>query len=215
MATGIHKGLRTAPTYLSMANPPDYTTLLHQANQGDPAARERLFTLLEVRLRTILKYRLQGWPPEELEDVLQDTLLVVSEKLPQLESNPDYFALNVLHHKIGSRIIRRRRRTFLSLNPTGTPEPAGAEGESGSLVLADPESDFTIAQDSDAALTIRRAIGRLSPLCQALFTALLENLSVAETWEYFSRSEAMLQRSTFDKRLFDCRRKLRQLVARS
>jgi DNA-directed RNA polymerase specialized sigma24 family protein len=192
---------------------PDYNLLLQQIRHGDSDARERLFAQLEVRLRTILKYRLQGWPEEELDDVLQDTLLVVSEKLEQVESNPDHYALNVLRNKIGNRIVRRRRREYLSLDPTGSPERGDEDGGNTTMVLADPESDFSAAPDHDTANRIRRAVGRLSPLCQALFTALLENLSVAETWEFFGRAETGLQRSTFDKRLFDCRRKLRQLVA--
>jgi RNA polymerase sigma factor (sigma-70 family) len=197
-----------------MDNTTDYNSLLLLSRAGDTRAREQLFSALQVRLRTILKYRLRGWSEEELDDVLQDTLLVVVEKLDQVESNPDYFALNVLRNKIGNRIIRHRRHLQVSLDPTGSNDEREEEG---SVIdaLASPDDNVAVLESDATAEVIRCAIGRLSPLCQALFTALLENLSVAETWDLFHATQQNLQRSAFDKRLFDCRRKLRRLTARS
>lgn len=195
---------------------PDFNALLRASKSGDTGARERLFRHLQVRLRPILKYRLWGWPVEELEDILQDALLVVAEKLDQVESNPHYFALDVLRKKIGGSISRHHRRVHLSIDPTGTDEERGERGAAASpAALPSHEIDVAALESADTAEAIRKAIGRLSPLCQALFTALLENRSVAETWELFGGTEKGLRRSTFDKRLFDCRRKLRQLLAGS
>jgi DNA-directed RNA polymerase specialized sigma24 family protein len=198
-----------------MDTQPDYTALLQQCRRGDPTAREKLFRHLEVRLRTILKYRLRGWSTDDLDDVLQDTLLVVSEKLDQVETHPDFFALNVLRNKIGNCIIRRRRRVFLSLNSTGSTSENEDDNPDQVTAVANPEDDFAVVEDADTAATIKKAIGQLSPLCQALFTALLDSVSVADTWDFFQQTESGLQRATFDKRLFDCRRRLRRLVARS
>lgn len=199
-----------------MENAPDFDKLLRACKSGDPAARERLFGLLQVRLRSILKYRLRGWPVEELEDILQDALLVVAEKLDQVESNPHYYALDVLRKKIGSSISRRHRRINLSIDPTGGNEDQDDSGAVASpAMLPSHEIDMTALESADTAEVIRKAIGQLSPLCQALFTALLEKRSVAETWELFGMAESGLRRSTFDKRVFDCRRKLRRLLTRT
>jgi DNA-directed RNA polymerase specialized sigma24 family protein len=196
-----------------LENTPDFDEWLRASKSGDMAARERLFTHLQVRLRPVLKYRLRGWPVEELEDILQDTLLVVSEKLDQVESNPHYFALDVLRKKIGSSLTRRHRRIGQSIDPTGGGEHRENDEVASPAELPTHEMDLSALENADTAEAISRAIRKLSPLCQALFTALLENRSVAETWKLFSLTEQGLRRSTFDKRLFDCRRKLRQLLA--
>ncbi len=190
----------------------DYNTLLEDCRKGDSSARERLFGGLRVRLGLILKYRLRGWPAEDLDDILQETLMVVAEKLEHIESTPDLFALDVLRKKIGNRLASRQRKSVVSL------APSDGETESEAEVAyrhANQTSDeeFALVESADIAEMIRRAIRRLSPLCQMLFAALLENLSVARTWELMHAAQGSLHRSTFDKRLFDCRKRLRQLLA--
>ena len=212
-STETPQSLRNPP---ELESGPDFNELLRSCKSGDAAARERLFRHLQVRLRSVLKYRLRGWPVEELEDILQDAMLVVTEKLDQVESNPHYFALDVLRKKIGGSISRHRRRVNLSIDPTGGEEERDDNrGAPSPANLPSHEMDLAGMESADVAEAIRRAIHHLSPLCQALFTALLENRSVAETWELFSTTETGLRRSTFDKRLFDCRRKLRRLLAGS
>jgi DNA-directed RNA polymerase specialized sigma24 family protein len=192
---------------------PDVNSLLINSKRGDSAAREELFRHLHVRLRMILKYRLRGWPAEDLDDVLQDTLTVVAERLLEIEAYPDIFALHVLRNKIGNRISVRRRRTYVSLHPTGGDDlDAQSDAAVSGLSRAAPaelEHDPAINETAEA---VRRAVHLLSPLCQALIVALLERRSVSETWEYFYDADHSLKRSTYDKRLFDCRRKLRQLL---
>jgi DNA-directed RNA polymerase specialized sigma24 family protein len=195
---------------------PDYNDLLEKCKCGDAGARERLFYVLQVRLRSILKYRLRGWATDELDDILQDTLTVMAERLMLIESNPQLFALAILRNKIGSRLLRHRRRIHLTIDPTGSRGDDDTDnGPSDVAVIASPDDSSAEMQDNETADLLRRALRQLSPLCQTLFVALLENRSVAETWDLFRTTEVTLSRSTFDKRLFDCRRKLRQLTARS
>jgi DNA-directed RNA polymerase specialized sigma24 family protein len=195
---------------------PDYNGMLEKSKRGDSGARELLFHLLQVRLRSILKYRLRGWATDELDDILQDTLTVMAERLMEIESNPQLFALAILRNKIGSRLLRHRRRIHLTIDPTGSRgDDDTDDGPSDVVVIANSDDPFEEMQDIETADLLRRALRQLSPLCQTLFVALLENRSVSETWDLFRTTEATLSRSTFDKRLFDCRRKLRQLTARS
>jgi hypothetical protein len=192
----------------------DYNGLLDGCKRGDPVARELLFEQLRVRLRPILKYRLRGWPTEELEDILQDSLTVVFEKLDQVESNPDRFALEVLRKKIGNSLMRHRRVTEVSMDSSDDRDDRDENKAAANRVaLQDQDDNIAVLESEDIASAIRRAIRHLSPLCQLMLTALLENLSVAETWELMRTAQGNLQRSTFDKRLFDCRKRLRQLLA--
>ncbi len=192
----------------------DYNDSLRKCKSGNVGAREDLFRHLRVRLLSILKYRLRGWPTEEIEDILQDTMTVLAEKLDQVESNPDLFALDILRNKIGNRVNRRRRRIEVSLHPTDSSDDRekGRDFDSATSLIAS-DTDLAGMESEDIAEAIRHAIWKLSPLCQALFAALLDNRSVADTWELMQHTEQGLPRSTFDKRLFDCRKKLRKLLA--
>jgi RNA polymerase sigma factor (sigma-70 family) len=195
-----------------MAEQSEYDDLLNRSKRGDLEAREQLFRQLQVRLRSILKYRLWGWSRDELEDILQDTVLVVTEHLNEVESHPDRYALQVMRNKIGNRIARHRR-VHISIDPTGSTSDQDDDSISNAAaVIASPDTGIAEVEDADLADRIRTAIKQLSPMCQVLFTALLENRSVADTWDFFRTVQKDLHRTTFDKRLFDCRRRLRQLL---
>ncbi len=138
--------------------------------------------------------------------------MVVADKLEHIESNPDLFALDVLRKKIGNRLSSRQRKSLVSLESSDGERESETETANW-LTAHAPDEEIARVESADMAEVIRKAIRRLSPLCQLLFAALLENLSVAETWETMHAAQGNLQRSAFDKRLFDCRRKLRQLLA--
>lgn len=193
----------------------NYNEMLDRYRNGETAAREQLFSVLQVRLSAILKYRLRGWPADDLDDILQDTLAVVIERLDRIESNPDLFALEVLRRKIGNSLARHGRRIGVSVEvdpPDETGRPAVSNPADRAALSV--QEDITDRLESDEmAEAIYRAIRRLSPLCRTLFAALLEYRSVSETWKLVQTADHGLKRSAFDKRLFDCRRKLRRLMA--
>jgi RNA polymerase sigma factor (sigma-70 family) len=191
----------------------DWNALLIACHHDDPAARERLFTALRVRLLTIAQYRLRGTTAEILEDLVHGSLTLVIERIAAIESNPHLYALQILRNKIGDYLRTRSRRLEQPLNPTDW-EGDEESGRTTEVMVADPEAeDLEIKiESSEAVETIRRAIKRLTPICQALFLGLLEGRSINEVWELAQSENPRLSRSTFDKRLFDCRKRLRALV---
>jgi hypothetical protein len=60
-----------------------------------------------------------------------------------------------------------------------------------------------------------RAIDKLNPFCRAVFKGIIEGLPISEIWGSIRQIDPKLSRSAFDKRIFDCRRKLRLLMAAS
>ena len=191
----------------------DWNALLNGCQRGDILSRERLFLELRVRLLTVTQYRLRGVPKEVTEDLVQNTLILVTERLSSIESNPQLYALQILRNKIGDYLRSRTRRTEQTLSATGFEENDDG-GEHQDVTLADPDAEAfqTRIEGAEIVQKIRRAVGKLTPICQALFAALLEERSVSEVWELAQTLEPKLMRSTFDKRLFDCRKRLRVLV---
>jgi DNA-directed RNA polymerase specialized sigma24 family protein len=183
----------------------NWTALLKLARASDPVAREELFKALEVRLRPVVQYRLRGWSDQAHREILQATLAVVFMKLNEIDDNPDHFALSVLRNKIGDALRSKSRHAYLS------------EESQRSDVISDlpsPDSDFTKRlEKNDLIRAIRSVIHKLPVLCQSLFTGMLEHRSIIEIWELHSSIDPTLSRSTFDKRIFDCRKKLRTLMA--
>ena len=191
----------------------NWNSLLNSSKAGLDADRDRLFELLLVRLVTICQYRLRGWPSEEIEDIVQDSLAIVFEKLATVNDNPHYFALAVLENRIGGVLRQKRRRTMISLNPTGTlGEQDDVQGADMQLPSESYDEMLDHLHESDLSDKLLRALRKLSPLCQAIFLALLKYRAVAEVWEEYQEREPKLSRNAFDKRLFDCRKKLRELT---
>jgi DNA-directed RNA polymerase specialized sigma24 family protein len=141
------------------------------------------------------------------------TLALVVERIATIESNPHLYALQILRNKIGDHLRTRSRRLEQTLNVTDSDEFEKA-GTAGEAILADPEATSfqTRIETLEIVERIRQAIHKLSPICQALFLALLEGRTINEVWELTESTEPKLSRSTFDKRLFDCRKRLRTLV---
>ncbi len=191
---------------------PDWNSLLNNAKAGDESDRTRLFEHLHRRLIEIGRSRLRGWPIEEIEDIVQDSLLVFFSKIETVSDNPHHFAHVVLLNKIGGLLRQRKRRTMISLNPTG----AASDQEEANQELQLPSESYDEMLDhlrgSEIAEKLRSALKQLSPLCQAIFLALLNLGSVAEVWSEYQDRTPKITRSAFDKRISDCRRKLRFLT---
>ena len=191
----------------------DWNALLDASRGGATVARDQLFSALRVRLLTIAQYRLRGTSKEVLEDLVHGALTVVIERIATIESNPHRYALQILRNKIGDHLRTKGRRLELPLNVTDSDDSEEA-GIADRVTLADPEATSfqTKIETSEVVERIRRAIHKLSPICQALFLALLEGRTINEVWELAESTVPNFSRSTFDKRLFDCRKRLRALV---
>lgn len=190
----------------------DWDGLLRRAQEGDGQAQNDLCGKIKVRLGPILQYRLWGWSPEEYEDILQDTLIVFLQKLDQIKSNPHHYALEILRHKIGDVLRIHKRGIAVGYNEGPTPVRE-APVEEVTRSAAQPGGDFREEVEAkDLADYIRKVIKKLSLFCQTFFLAILEDQTIGEVWQLVQEMEPNLHRSTFDKRVFDCRRRLRQLV---
>jgi DNA-directed RNA polymerase specialized sigma24 family protein len=187
--------------------------LLQCAKDGDPKALNQLCQEIQVRLRPILKHRLWEWDSNSLEDILQNTMVVFVEKLMQIENNPHFFAISVLRFKIGDALKskKKQRKTTESLDSIESEEEPIGKGQL--MSLADPDSDFTVPQEIRFMTEqIRSAILKLGKFCKTFFVAMLEERTVSEVWDLFQKLEPGLKRSAFDKRIFDCRRRLKTII---
>lgn len=192
----------------------DWNLLLNNAKAGVDADRNRLFELLRERLLTVALFRLRGASKEDIDDIVQNSLVVVVAKLDGIDDNPHYFALDVLYKKIGGVIREKKRRQMISLNPTGAKDEQNHELSAELQLPSDSyEEMLDHMHESEIADKLKRSISKLSPLCQAIFLALLQFKTVADVWAIYQEREPKLSRNAFDKRLFDCRRKLRDLTS--
>ncbi len=190
----------------------DWDGLLKRAQDGDRGSRNDLCGKIKVRLGPILQYRLWGWSSEELEDILQDTLVVFLQKLDQIKSNPHLYTLEVLRHKIGDA-LRTHKRVIAVGSSEGQVPIEEVSGEETGGNIAQAGGNFTDdLETKDLADYIRKVIKKLSLFCQTFFLAILEDQTIGEVWHLSREVEPDLHRSTFDKRVFDCRRRLRKLV---
>jgi DNA-directed RNA polymerase specialized sigma24 family protein len=141
------------------------------------------------------------------DDILQNTLLVVAEKLEQPDMNPPRFALTVMRNKIGDALRAQasgRRVESMDESPDDS-DRAPVPG----FAAENPDPADTIDRGM-LAVRIRTVITKMSKFCQAFFLAALEGREIGEVWELATATEPQLKRSAFDKRIFDCRQRLRK-----
>lgn len=192
----------------------DWNDLLKLARAGDREGQRQFFTKLAVTLRPIVQCRLRGWPREDQEDVLQETLITVAQKLDTVRSNPHKYAAVVLRNKIGDALRARSGRIRLSLD--SAPElGAGSIWQEVEQILSQTRGDedaLTQVELSERLERIKSAIKRLSSFCQAFFLGVMEQRKTGELWELFKASNPGLKRNAFRKRIFDCRMKLKSIL---
>ncbi len=195
-----------------LAAPPDYRELLALAKQADECARNMLCTHIRSHLWPILCLQLSGWQRHELEDILQSTLLTFCERLHKISDSPLSYAYMIMRNKIGN-----------ALHPPVSPGRLPQEGlayvsekrECASLeAAADESADPEVrAVHAETVERLVRALATLQSFCRIVFAGLVTGHSLKEIWDDLRRANPNLKRGTFDKRVFACRRRLREMIS--
>jgi DNA-directed RNA polymerase specialized sigma24 family protein len=169
-------------------------------------------------LRIIAKHRVWWWSAEDREDVIQSTLTVFLEKIHEVRDNPGAFVVQVLSYQIGNELRRKRVHTGFSLDQDSRMNDSASNSsrlpEHSAELTSDANADRGV-EKREEMLLVARAIDNLKPFCRAVFKAMIEDFTVGEIWDSVRQTESGLTRSAFDKRVFECRRKLKQMVGRS
>ncbi|MFH1863060.1 MAG: hypothetical protein ABH878_09660 [bacterium] len=183
----------------------DWNDLLRRIKEGDSKAKNLLLAELQVRLRPILKYRLWGHPEEDVDDLLQDILTILSVKINYIHSNPDKYALKILRNVVGNAYQRWRKQKNISSLCDSAQMADEKKTHSGQKAaeIADKDDFKILIETKDLADYIRTAIKQLPTFCQTLFLAILEGRQINELWRYSKKLEPDLKRSAFDKRIHD------------
>ncbi|TKJ39942.1 hypothetical protein CEE37_09400 [candidate division LCP-89 bacterium B3_LCP] len=199
---------------MSNDNHNSWNDLLELSKIGDGEGQRQLFEKLAVTLRPILQCRLRGWAHEDQDDILQETLITVGQKLPQIESNPHKYSMIILRNKIGDALRARKRRIQVSIDSLTDPDSTSLKSAiEQALSQSSHEEEVLSGLDNRRQIdSIKEGIKRLSSFCQTFFLGILEDLDPQELWELFKSSEPGLQRNTYRKRIFDCRRKLKETL---
>jgi len=169
--------------------------LLTQAQRGDDESREQLFALLRAKLLIIARYRVQ----EAAEDMIQETLIIVHNRLSEFET-PDgllAFTHQVLRNKIGNVYQERNRHKQRQVDLKQVAEP-----------------QYHITDELEAGeleRIMRKCIDKLGeqrPRCGAILSCLYNGFDVGEISEALGITKSMLKVQTFR-----CRETLRTLLA--
>ncbi len=194
---------------MSTPNDLNWNDLLLRAKAGNDRAMDELFLALTVRLTPIVQSRLRGWPTAAHEDILQNTLLVVAEKIADVKENPHHFALVILRNKIGDALRQRAGNRMETLQEEPSRDDDRSKWHRLESQNPDPHEEIDRKGLTEKILQV---IPKLSAFCQSFFLAALNGRDIGEIWEMALGTEPELKRATFDKRIFDCRKRLKQEV---
>ncbi len=193
----------------------EYFELVSRAKMGDLDAMNTLSVALTERLRVVVKHRVWAWPAEEQADLVQTSLSIFLGKLHEIRGSPAAFAIQILANQIGNELQRKRRRTGLAIiNDPGqsTPLESGLMSLSNSAELASADNADRGLESREQLQLIIRTIDQLKPFCRVVFKGMIEDRSIGDIWEAVLKAEPALSRSAFDKRIYECRKRLRDLI---
>jgi RNA polymerase sigma factor (sigma-70 family) len=172
----------------------DLTFLFGRAQQGHQESREQVFNFLWARLLVIAKYRVQ----ESAEDIVQETLLIVHNRLPEFDTLEGLlsFTNQVLRNKIGNLYQGRDRQKQRAVDLEAVAEPS-----------------YHISAEMDGVeldRIMRESINRLGerkPGCRTILSCLYDGFDTGEI------SKAIgIPKSKLKVRTFRCREALRQIL---
>jgi DNA-directed RNA polymerase specialized sigma24 family protein len=189
----------------------DLEQSLLRARSGDPGALDDLCAAVRVRLLVLVRLKLRGWPREDHEDLVQETLAVFARDVNRIQNRPLAYAHAVLTKRIWNELDRARRSREVSLDQRIEPDDArDSSSSAASGLLRDETAD--VAAEVQRKLDVERvwrAIQRLSQeFCKPLLMALMQGYEVGELYLRFSELDPHLTRNAFYKRIFDCRKRL-------
>jgi RNA polymerase sigma factor (sigma-70 family) len=173
----------------------DLVAQLVQAKQGDGQAVDRLFNFLQSRLLVIARYRVPG----SAEDLVQETLVIVHNRLSEFESLEGLLAFTnqVLRNKIGNTYQERDRRKHRH---------------------AELEENLPLQYNIDVEIyaieldqIVRECIDRLGerhPNCRAILSSLYHGFNPDE----ISRRLG-ITKSSLKVQVFRCRKALRKILS--
>lgn len=190
-----------------------WNELLTKARHGDQPAMSELCTRIKDKLDLIARYRMRKVHPDEINEIVQQTLAVFAEKLNQVQDNPHLFALQIMHHKLGHYYTARSRKGPGSEEDRSAGMVAQSESDTADTDITDASTDIHAEVEArDLQQRVLGALLTLKPFCRTLFLGLLKGFSTRELWEYFQPREPSMNRGAYDKRVLDCRKRLRSML---
>jgi RNA polymerase sigma factor (sigma-70 family) len=170
------------------------STRLAEAQQGRQESGEEVFAFLRGRLLSLARYRVQ----EAAEDIVQETLVIVHNHLPEFHTleNLIAFAHQVLRNKVGNIYQGRDRQKRREVDWQGVAEPE--YHITGELEAAELDR---IVRESIAKLKARR------PACGDILACLYNGFDPSEISATLGISKSRLKVQTFR-----CRESLREIL---
>ena len=185
--------------------------LLRRAKSGDNAGLDELCRVIRVRLLSLIRFKVRGWSREDYEDIVQDTLTIVVRDLHKIDHSPLIYAHAVLQKRIWNEMDRARRQREVSLD-RGSQDDVSADSADALDPGALRDQSTDVAGEVERKLDVERVWHGIQSLnhefCKPLLTAIMEGYEIGELWERFSKLDSSLNRNTFYKRVFDCRKRL-------
>ncbi len=134
----------------------DWDSLLVRANAGDGAAFGRFLRAVTPTLRSVIRAKGHGLPPDQHEDILQEVLLAIHLKRQSWDQSspvrPWLYA--VARHKVVDAFRKRRAEIHLPIEDF---EDVLPDNQSGDL-LAARDADVMLGQIDSRAASLVRAV---------------------------------------------------------
>lgn len=181
----------------------DLQDLLDKAKAGDQHALGELLKEINIRIRPVATFRLQGRLASSIDDIMQEMNAFFCRKLHKIKDNPERYARKILIYLI-LNAYRRVQPVALD-DPDESGMPFGRTMNSG----IDIEREYEYEELRERITTAYR---RLTEKCRVIIGGLIQGNNIQEIFQKVLKQEPDLDRNSFDQRVFHCRKRLRRLL---
>ncbi|MCB9367156.1 MAG: hypothetical protein H6508_08260 [Calditrichaeota bacterium] len=170
------------------------------ARDGDASALDEYCKRVRPGLIQIASFQIYDITREEAEDLAHETLAVFVQKYQEVTTSSTAYLRSILYNNMKNFLrgqIKSRQREVTSNGGTYTHNVRSSEHE---------------VEKRELLERAEQTISGMSEPCKTLLIGLIEGYKVKELWERMLELEPNLRRSTFDRRLYVCRRRLWELL---
>jgi len=181
--------------------------LLPAAKAGDEAGLNKLCEELKKYLTSIYipDYSFHGYGKQ---DLIQDTILIILEKIVKIEKGLKSFAYRVIKNKVGDNLRKKYGKRSDDSDEGTMPEPREAHLDY--EVPVEPDFEFI---NRDLKNVIAKRLTGLKKFCQLIWQAATEGLE-HKLYDIYQTIYPDQSRSNYHVQVFRCRESFKLLINR-
>jgi|GEM_PF-2442134 len=187
----------------------EFVELFKKAKNGDQKDLNKFFQVLYVRIRPIARHNLYGYGVEDIEDVIQDTIVGFLKKIHRIK-DPKNYAITICHNKCNEKHRKKYRKSapVNSIDAQKIDEILTYISNTGNISYGIEDSILAGIDRKNQLVIIKESLKHLSDYCREFTLLTLKNTELKEILAILKNMIPNLTDTNFYTRNHRCREDL-------